>query len=254
MPGVLARCLMEAFVEHPVALWSTILEFVAIAGVAICGLALNYRFLMKLREEKRNRPLGRKGNVIEPIVTTSCMFQMVYWPYNMLMHWNMCNDIIPSKYLYGWWPNIVYQIAIKASRTYISWNSAFIAGIRYFYIVHHEKANQWKFEHVGRLFCVCSFVLPVLTETIGMFTSNYLQYQKTFPEQQLVDCIANDLKVNSSMISIPYTPYTLQLTKMVLPDSIIWFLFSIYLLCTVLRMFNIVDIFLYVKIFLTIKR
>ena len=75
MPGVLARCLMGAFVEHPVALWSTILEFVAIVT---CGLALNYRFLMKLKEEKRNRPLGRKGNVIEPIVSASCMFQMIY--------------------------------------------------------------------------------------------------------------------------------------------------------------------------------
>ena len=52
MPGVLARCLMGAFVERPVALWSIILEFVALVGVAICGLALNYRFLMKLQEEK----------------------------------------------------------------------------------------------------------------------------------------------------------------------------------------------------------
>ena len=170
MPGVLARCLMEAFVEHPVALWSTILEFVAIAGVAICGLALNYRFLMKLREEKRNRPLGRKGNVIEPIVTTSCMFQMVYWPYNMLMHWNMCNNIVPSKYLYGWWPNILYAIAIEIGRIYMSWNSVFIALTRYVYIVHHEKANQWNFANVGRLFCVCSFVVPFLNGMLGILT------------------------------------------------------------------------------------
>ena len=46
MPGVLARCLMETIVEHPVALWSTMLESLGIVGVASCGLALNYRFLM----------------------------------------------------------------------------------------------------------------------------------------------------------------------------------------------------------------
>ena len=50
MPGVLARCLMGAFVERPVALWSTILEFVAIVGVATCGLALNYRFLIEMHK------------------------------------------------------------------------------------------------------------------------------------------------------------------------------------------------------------
>ena len=254
MPGVLARCLMEAFVEHPVALWSTILEFVAIVGVASCGLALNYRFLMKLKKEKRQRPLGRKGNVIEPIVSAFCIFQMIYWPYNMLMHWNMCNNIIPSKYLYGWWSNLLYQVAIRMSHTYISCNSVFIALIRYVYIVHHEKANQWNFEFVGRIFCVCSFVVPIIQELLGMFTANYNEYQKTFPEHQLVDCIANDLNVNSSTISIPYTPYTLQLTKSVLPESVIWALWSIYLTSTVLLMFNIIDIFLYVKIFLTIER
>ena len=50
MSGVLARCLMGAFVEHPVELWSTILEFVGIVGVVICGLALNYRFLIEMHK------------------------------------------------------------------------------------------------------------------------------------------------------------------------------------------------------------
>ena len=121
-------------------------------------------------------------------------------------------------------------------------------------MVHHEKSNQWNFERVGKAFCVFSFVVPVFQETLGIFTSNYDEYQKTFPEQQLVDCIANDLNVNSTTISIPYTTYTLQLTKAVLPDSIIWILWFIYAICSVLVMLNIIDIILYSKIFLSIKR
>ena len=254
MPGVLGRCLMETYVEYPVALWSTISEFIVIAGVVACGLALNYRFLMKLKEEKRKRPLGRKGNVVEPIASAFCIFQMFYWPYNMLIHWNMANNIIPSKSMYGWWPIILYQIGIKMGHVYISWNSVFIGLIRYVYIVHHEKSNQWNFERVGKAFCVCSFIVPIIQETLGIFTSNYNEYQKTFPEQQLVDCIANDLNVNSTTISIPYTTYTSQLTKAVLPDSIIWILWFIYAICSVLVMLNIIDIILYSKIFLSIKR
>ena len=55
MPGELGRCLMETYVEYPVALSSTISEFIVIVGVVACGLVLNYRFLLKLKEEKRKR-------------------------------------------------------------------------------------------------------------------------------------------------------------------------------------------------------
>ena len=113
-------------------------------------------------------------------------------------------------------------------RIYISWNSVFIALIRYVYIVHHERSNQWKFENVGRLFCFASFMVPFLVEAIGIFTSIYNEYQKMFPEQQMADCIARYLNVSSSTITIPYTPYTLQLTKFVLPDSMIWVLWFIH--------------------------
>ena len=254
MPGVLAACLMEAFFENPAALWSTILEFVVLTGVVACGLVLNYRFLMKLREEKRKRPLGRKGNVIEPIATSFCIFQMIYWPYNILMHWNMANGIIPTDFWIGWQANIMYQVAIKMSRMYITWNSFFIALIRYVYIVHHEKSNQWEFERVGKLFRLSSFVVPIVVETIAIFTSNYSEYQKTFPEDQLKNCLAFNLDVNSTSISIPYTPYTQQLAKAVLPESVILILWIIYLSCTFLIYSNMIEFLLYLKIFLSIKR
>ena len=254
MLGVLTRCLMEAYVENPVSLWSTILEFVLLVFVVSCGWVLNYRFLNKLLKEKRNRPLGRKGNVIEPIASSFCMFQMIYWPYNILMHWNLANEVIPAKYLFGGLANISYQIPIKMGRVYISWNSVFTAFIRYLYIVHHERANQWKFENVGRLVRICSFAVPIFVETLGIFTSNYNEYQKTFPEEQLAGCIADYLNVNSTSISIPYAPYTLQLTKMALPESLIWILYCIYLMLMVFVFFNIIDIFIYFKIVLSIKR
>ena len=254
MLGVLTRCLMEAYVENPVSLWSTILEFVALVCVVLCGWALNYRFLIKLLKEKRNRPLGRKGNVIEPIASSFCIFQIIYWPYNILMHWNLANEVFPAKYLYGGLANLLYQILIKIGRVYISWNSVFTAFIRYFYIVHHEKANQWKFDSVGRILCISSFLVPISVETLGMFTSNYNEYQKTFPEQQLAGCIADYLNVNSTSISIPYEPYTLQLTKMIFPESLIWVLWCIYMSLMVFVFFNMIDFFFYFKIFVSIKR
>ena len=250
------KCLYQSkgLVEKPHELWSTILEFIFIAFVIFCGVALNYNFFKKLKTEKRRRPVGRKGNVIEPIVSLYCIFQIVYWPYKGLYFWLFSNEIVTIDNLNGWWPNILIEV-IRMGRLYIGWNSLFIALIRYIYIVHREKSNQWEFENVGRLFSILSFVVPILIQIMGVFTHNWREFQSGLEDQDwLRGCIASNMNKTSSEIQIPYPTYPLKWTMLFLPEGAIQNLWYIWLLLSFLSQFHVPEVFLYSNIFLTIKR
>ena len=57
-------CLLKSFRSDS---WHVfVLQFLFSIMISICGVFLNYKFLKKLQLERRNKPLGRKANVIEP--------------------------------------------------------------------------------------------------------------------------------------------------------------------------------------------
>ena len=254
MKGVIFACLSETdFVENTTLL-STILAFLSLLVVISFGLKLNHRFLVKLREEKRARPLGRKGNVIEPIASLFCILQIIYWPYNILFMWVVSNQIFPSDFWIGWHSTVLWNLGIKLGRTYVACNSFFTSLIRYIYIVHHDRSNQWEFEKVGKLFCLASLVLPITIETLGVFTSDMAEVQSFWSQHQFADCIASYLSVNSTTIEIPYPPDALQWTMTILPESAIDVLWFIYISCNILIYTNVVESILYLRIFQTIKR
>ena len=246
-------CIVENFVEKTTLL-STVLAFVSSIVVISFGLKLNHRFWAKLREEKRARPLGRKGNVIEPIASLFCILQMIYWPYNILFMWTLSNLNIPNYYWVGWHSTVMWNLGIKMGRTYIASNSLFTALIRYIYIVHHERSNQWEFEKVGKCFRISSVLIPITILSMGIFTSDMAEYQTLWPQDQLADCIASYLNVSSTTIEIPYPPDALQWTRTVLPESVINVLWFIYVSCSLLIYSNGVELILYLRIFQTIRR
>ena len=250
------KCLNQSkgLVEKPHELWSTTLEFIFITVVIFCGVALNYRFFDKLKVEKRRRPLGRKGNVIEPIVSVFCIFQIFYWPYNVLYFWLFSNEVVKIANFSGWWPNILIEL-IRMGRVYIGWNSLFVALIRYIYIVHREKSNQWEFENVGRIFSILSFTVPVLIQLMGVFTHNWQEFQNNMEDKDwLKDCISSNMNTTASNIQIPYPTYPLKWTQQFLSEGMIHILSYIWIFLTALSQLHLAEIFLYSRIFLTIKR
>ena len=140
------------------------------------------------------------------------------------------------------------------TRAYIACNSFFVALIRYFYIVYQEKSNQYEFEKIGRLFCILSFVVPILIESLGILTSDYAEYQLAVPEGEWKSCIADHIKKNSSMIQIPYPTYPLKWTMTIFPESIIQILWFTWLSITFLANSHVAEIFFYWNIFQTIRR
>ena len=150
-------CLVESFHEKNLSILQPILTFIFSLIISICGVFLNYKFLKKLKIERRNKPLGRKGNVIEPIMRWFLVIQIIYWPYQLLMfhramYYNIISMIPPLCPFYIW--------SIILGRTTVAYNSIFVVLIRYVYIVHERKASQWDFEKVGRRFQIASICTP----------------------------------------------------------------------------------------------
>ena len=254
MLGLIFVCILETDFVEKTTLFSTVLAFVCVIVVICFGLKLNHRFLVKLREEKRARPLGRKGNVIEPIASLFCIIQMIYWPYNILFTWIFSSQIFPPNFMIGWHATVLWNVGIKMGRTYIACNSLFTSLIRYIYIVHHERSNQWEFEKVGKLFCIASVLIPITVQSMGFFTSDMFEIQSLWPQKELIDCFASHLNVNSTNIEFPYPTDALQLTRKFLPESVIDSLWLIFTSFSLLIYSNLVECILYVRIFQTIKR
>jgi hypothetical protein len=209
--------------------------------------------MIKLREEKRKTPLGRKGNVIEPIMRWYCKLQMIYWPYHLLTFWIMFNEIIPFEYMNGWWCSVGGG-AVKFGRVCIGWNSLFVALIRYIYIVHRQKSNQWDFEKTGRYFRISSIAIPLGIETVGLFVNGYPGHQITKDQDVFKSCVASQQGYNTTLnIQIP-EPYFRALTLQVVPEWVVLGIYYVYKFLTIVVLINVIDGFLYFQIYRTIKR
>jgi hypothetical protein len=221
--------------------------------IVVCGEIINYRFMSKLREEKRKTPIGRKGNVIEPIMRWYCKLQMIYWPYQLLSIWIMFNEIIPFEYMNGWWCS-ASGAAVKMGRNAIAWNSLFVALIRYIYIVHRQKSNQWDFKKIGRYFRISSIAIPFGVETVGQFVSDMPEYQITKENDVFKSCVASQQDQNSTLNIQNPEPYFRALTTHVVPEWVILGVYSVYICLTIAVFSNVIDGFFYFQMYRTIKR
>ena len=251
MTYVLCTCVYKTFVDASVSTWSTVLELIFSFIIGTTGVILNYVFLKKLQAEKRSKLLGRKGNVVEPIMSWFCVFQIIYWPYYLVYLWILSNGIIAPDCMNGWWcPATMYSL--KFGRHIIGYNSLFVAFIRYLYIVHQKKSNQWEFERVAKIFQISSFVIPLVINVIDLFTNSHHTWLSNMPKYK--ECIAFSLGVNSTdNFKIPEAR-TVEWIMNYLPE---WILTSVEYVFTFIRiivLFNILEGVLYLQIHRSITR
>ena len=246
----LSMCIYKTFADEPGPVWTTALELLFTIIICVLGIRINCVFINKLEAEKRSTPLNRKGNVIEPLMSFYSLFQIIYWPYNLLFLWIMHNEVIPAEYMNGWWCFAIYPIGIKFGRMYIAYNSLLVALIRYLYIVHHKKSNQWEFAKVGKLFRIASILVPVGLEIIGIFSHPYNELQT---QSDFKDCIAFSRGLNGTEnITMPDSLATL--TKRFIPEMIVIVVDYVVICITVLALMNIIEGFLYYSIYRSIKK
>jgi hypothetical protein len=238
-------------IAQPVTILSTVLEFIVVLIVIICGLVLNTKFRRILQEEKRSRVIGRKGNVIEPVMSWFCILQMIFWPYALLFLWINSSDILPSDSLSSWLCGFLF-ITLRTGRMCIAYNSLFVAVIRYIYIVKHKTSNQWNYEKVSKWFQIASIAVPILVETSGLFT---VTMEKLKFLGQIKECLSVPTPLNTTVDVEHFTPSPFaELTLQYLPASLVHVLFYIYTTIQLTVFLNIAETFLYFQIFRHMKR
>ena len=132
------------------------------------------------------------------------------------------------------------------------YNSLFLVAIRYVYMVHQEKANNWNFEKVGKRVQIASIAVPLCIQLTKPFTTTYDDYYKT--NDQFKSCVDSVLGTNSTIgLQIP-KPILVQSTLNYFPETFLSVVGFVYNIVTALVALNIIDTFLYYKIFRHIKR
>ena len=107
-------------------LWSTVLEAIFSTIISILGIIFNLRFWNVIRQERKSRPHGRKGNVIEPIMRWFGILQVMFWPFELGFLWMKTNTVIPHEEWPPWSCFILTHILFTGRLT-IAFNSFFIA-------------------------------------------------------------------------------------------------------------------------------
>ena len=148
------------------------------------------------------------------------------------------------------WLCAVLHYAMRFGRMCIAYNSLFVAFVRFLYIVYRQKANQWNFERIGRRFQIASIAIPVVMETICVFTSDLSEY--TGSSDRFKDCVESYEGSNSTTENV--RPPGFDLTMRVLPEPLVLTISYIYTIITMITLFNIPEAFLYLKIFQSMKR
>ena len=226
------KCMLKSLGNKPTPLYSTILHGVFSVVICVCGVFLNYKISKKLKQERKRRPLGQKGNVVEPIIRWFCILQFIYWPLLLLFFWSLANSIIPVEMIRGWWCFSMTAI-IAIGRSIIAYNSFFVCLVRYIYIVQRVKTNQWNFEAIGRLFQIGSIIVPTLMPILVITTF--------------------DLDLSGTQCGSFKGP-AFDFTHNYLPGSLVHIVGMISFAIQIVVFLNIADAFLYGQIFSVIKR
>ena len=243
---------------QPVSTFPMIIELLIIWFLITIGIMVNYRFRKKLKIEKRSRPLGRKGNVIEPIMSWFCFLQMFGFPYRLILRWGLANEIVPFNMIPEWLCILLTMIDRSVSFC-AAYNSLFVALIRYVYIVHDRKANQWEFEKVGTGFKIASIAFPVgmeITHSIMYsFGEGPLSYESLKIGIEIVDGCA-DVLMEANRTSGWGAQRLVYGHSQLIPVIRILFeiLNNVYVIVSAVVALNVIEAVLYCQIFSCIKR
>ena len=135
--------------------------------------------------------------------------------------------------------------SIRYGRTYLACNSIFVAMIRYLYIVHYQKLNQYEFRNVAGLFQITSVAIPVAIEALSTltFSADFCKW-KAF----------NENLVEFGSTSQFLQKETVEWSLKYLPEAFVSTMSLTYVTAKILIVSNVIEGYLYFKMFQNIER
>ena len=253
MSGNYCTCFANILADIPVTMLSTLIDFIVAVVIIAMGIIVNYKVKKKLQIEKRNTPIGRNGNVIEPITRWFCVFQICYWPMKLLLLWINAHELVAINDKPAW---VCYVLVywIRIGRSIIAYNSSFVALIRYIYIVHNRKANQYDFKKLGRCFQIASLGIPIFIEILGVFTNNTFNEVYSKSNEEFKSCLDSNGFFNSTGGKDVPKSIFIEFTLRYVPIQVVLIMSYIHNIVSTFVLLNIIDGIFYMKIFQRIAR
>ena len=230
---------------------STILEFVFILFIIAIGITINLKFRTKLLDEKKQMPIGRRGNVVAPVMIVFCLLQIVFWPFDLILLWGITNEIVSEDSIH---PKLCVALlmTLKSGRMCIAYHSLFVALIRYMHIVKDKILNQWNYERVAWNFKFFCIIFPLAMEGMGNMTNSFKDFALI---KEVGDCMGFVEELDDGKNMEEQIPSRLaKWTMKYLPAPLIKALSIIYAVATVSVSANVIEAYLYLRIFQKMKR
>ena len=109
--------------------------------VILTGLIVNTKLLSNLKKEIRKE----KGKVLQRIIKTCSITQMICWPILMLLHWLMRMDVRTLNLLSPIMCETFFSVKLfyVVVRLYVGFNSLVIAIARTLFLVYDQKVDNF---------------------------------------------------------------------------------------------------------------
>ena len=247
MIDLFSECSIKVFKNDSASFTSILIEFIVSTTIILSGILINYTFLKKLEKEKRSKTAGRKGNVIEPIMTGCCWVQMVFWPTRLAIAWVFHNEILKLEMMPIWTRYLMLDM-LMIGRVYLCFYSFFCAFMRYIYIVHYERVYHWDFEVVAGRMKLASLLIPSIVGTISLIAVGGFQFQGNEIFDLCSDSLIEQTNGNtgiSLLASIFPDYFTILVIRIIYYLTVfVWLIFGV----------NIAEAFMYGAAFARIRR
>ena len=140
------------------------LDFVIIVSQAIVGTLVNRKLLKDMKDDERNS----SPSLIQNVMAFRTKSIMIVIPTFSLLHWSLT-----LNYRF---PDLFYQTLCYEQynaifwRFYFGFTSLIISSMRYFFIVHNEKALLLGKERVKKFFELLSVMVPLIMTVLHACT------------------------------------------------------------------------------------
>ena len=172
---------MNSFQYKKPLYFSTRIDFCIIVSLSITGTLINRKFLNDMKDDARKS----SSSLIHNVMALRAKSIMAVVPTFMLLHWSLTLNYRFPDWFYQ---SLCYeQYSITFWRFYFGFTSLIIASMRYFFIVHNEKALLLGKKRMKKFFELLNIIVPLIMTVLHACTlpvppSAYSISQKTCHE------------------------------------------------------------------------
>ena len=219
------------------------------------GVVINHKLLWKLKNEAHKE----KGKVIQRIMETYALVQLIAWPsfiwvgFLIWIDWKGYSLFHPCLLLYIKW---TIRFAWLFARAYVGLNSMVVAVCRYLFIVHDDKISHFGVQKARKIILASSVVIPLTITILCDATIAIKEHTiTTFWTDHLRTCILPTIyhvteTFNGTVAQSPIYMYT----RSYIPNSVVYGTKLTTVILVSVIFFNIVEGILYSRTFIHVRR